>query len=139
MPLYEYLCKPCDGIFETMRPIAQAADPAPCPVCGKNGQRVMPTSFNAFTMREGYPRRIPDKGTYWHLGKEVKKRSTGGVRMNEHPEINKPRPKRRKSKGELEIVADKRRIEAQEAARRRRDGLAPIIDRTKRVSEYHDD
>jgi len=30
------------------------------------------SSFMAFTYRDGYPRRIPDKGTYWHLGKEVK-------------------------------------------------------------------
>ena len=98
MPVYEYYCKSCDGVFETMRPIAQASDPAPCPVCAKKAQRMMPTSFAAFTMREGYPRAIPDRGTYWHLGKEVKAPISGRVRPNEHPEINKPKPKRRRSR-----------------------------------------
>ena len=61
MPLYEYYCKSCDGIFETIRPIREASSPAPCPVCAKKAQRVPPTSFAAFTMREGYPRAIPDR------------------------------------------------------------------------------
>ena len=83
MPLYEYYCKHCDGVFETMKPIAKASEPSPCPVCAKKAQRIPPTSFSAFTMREGYPRAIPDRGTYYHLGKEVKTKNTGGVPMNE--------------------------------------------------------
>ncbi len=71
MPLYEYYCQHCDGVFEALRPIAEAVLPVPCPVCQRDGQRIM-SSFTAFTYRDGYPRRIPDKGTYWHLGKEVK-------------------------------------------------------------------
>lgn len=71
MPLYEYYCQHCDGVFEALRPIGEAAVPAPCPGCQREGQRVM-SSFTAFTYRDGYPRCIPDKGTYWHLGKEVK-------------------------------------------------------------------
>ena len=47
----------------------------------------MPTSFAAFTFRDGYPRRLPDKGTYWHLGKEVKSRIRGKVKPWHHPEI----------------------------------------------------
>ena len=86
----------------------------------------MPTSFSAFTMREGYPRAIPDRGTYYHLGKEVKSPVTGGVRMNEHPEIDKPKPKRRKSKGELEILADKQQIVAKEERKMRQSGIEPI-------------
>ena len=43
----------------------------PCPDCNRDGGRIM-SSFNAFTFRDGYPRRIPDKGTFWHMGKEVK-------------------------------------------------------------------
>ena len=148
MPVYEYYCKSCDGIFETVRPIAdllrherpfeaglvvqRASEAAPCPGCARTGGRIMPTSFAAFTMREGYPRAIPDRGTYWHLGKEVKHAISGPTRMNEHPEINKAEPKRRKSKGELEISREKRRLEAAEKRRMRADGVPEIIDRTPR-------
>jgi putative FmdB family regulatory protein len=34
MILYEYICDE-DGPFELFRPISQASEPAPCPVCGK--------------------------------------------------------------------------------------------------------
>ena len=85
MPVYEYYCGHCDGIFEALRPMREASEPYPCPLCDRDGQRIMPTSFMAFTFREGYPRRIPDKGTYWHLGKEVRSPARGPVRMNEHP------------------------------------------------------
>ena len=96
-------------------------------------QRVPPTSFAAFTMREGYPRAIPDRGTYYHLGKEVKRPITGPTRMNEHPEINKPRPKPKPSKGELEIQRQKAHDERKKAEQRRKDGAPKIIDGTKRL------
>jgi putative FmdB family regulatory protein len=130
MPVYEYYCKSCDGVFEAIRPIAKASDPSPCPVCAKKAERIMPSSFSAFTMREGYPRAIPDRGTYYHLGKDVKKPISGPTRMNEHPEINKPQPKPRKSKGELSAQADRRRAIAKEQARQRKDGVPQIIDRS---------
>ena len=133
MPVYEYFCKHCDGVFESIRSMSQASTPAPCPVCDRKAERIPPTSFSAFTMREGYPRAIPDRGTYYHLGKEVKNKITGPTRMNEHPEINKPRPKPKPSKGEMEIEREKARLEAKENARRTKDGVAPIIDRTKRL------
>jgi putative FmdB family regulatory protein len=110
MPLYEYYCEPCNGVFEALRPIKEAAEPVPCPVCNRDGQRMMPTSFAAFTYRDGYPRRIPDKGTYWHLGKEVKNLVTGPVRPNEHPEINKPEPEPKKLKGDLAAEREARRL-----------------------------
>ena len=132
MPVYEYYCKRCDGIFEAIRQIREASDPAPCPVCARKAERMMPTSFAAFTMREGYPRAIPDRGTYYHLGKEVKKPITGGVRMNEHPEVNKPRPKPKKSKGEVAAQSDRQQAAAKEQARRKRDGVPEIIDSTPR-------
>ena len=56
---------------------------------------------------------------------------TGSVRMNEHPEINKPEPKRKKSKGEQAIIAERKRVEAREKARARKDGMPEIIDRTR--------
>ncbi|MEO8538477.1 MAG: zinc ribbon domain-containing protein [bacterium] len=107
MPLYEYFCQPCNGIFEELRPIREATDPVPCPVCYKDAGRIMPTSFTAFSYRDGYPRRIPDDGKFYHLGQKVSRLVTSG-RPNEHPEVNKPEPKKRKSKGELQEIADMR-------------------------------
>ena len=74
MPLYEYYCEPCDGVFEAIRTMRESSEPAPCPECNREGMRIMPTTFMAFTMRDGYPRRIPDKGKYWHRGVEVNDR-----------------------------------------------------------------
>jgi putative FmdB family regulatory protein len=105
MPLYEYFCQPCNGIFEELRPIREATDPVPCPQCYKDAARIMPTSFAAFTFRDGYPRRIPDDGKFYHLGKKVSKLVSSG-RPNEHPEVNKPEPKPRKLKGERQEIAD---------------------------------
>jgi putative FmdB family regulatory protein len=106
MPLYEYYCEHCDGVFETLRSIREASEPSPCPLCDRDGMRIMPTSFAAFTFRDGMPRRIPDRGTYWHFDKEVKTMNTGGVPMNEHPELYKPTPKSPKSRGDLEVEKD---------------------------------
>lgn len=125
MPLYEYFCKQCDGIFEAMRPIVRASEPAPCPLCAKKAQRIPPTSFAAFTMRDGYPRAIPDRGTYWHLGKEVKRPITGAVRPNEHPEINKPKPRVRKSKGEIAAIEDREHAIVKEQRKMLDSGVAP--------------
>jgi putative FmdB family regulatory protein len=106
MPVYEYYCTPCNGIFEELRPMRESSEPVPCPECFKDAPRIMPTSFAAFTFREGYPRRIPDDGKYYHLGQKVNKAITGGVRPNEHPEINKPEPKRKRPKGEKAEIND---------------------------------
>lgn len=105
MPLYEYFCQPCNGIFEELRPIREATDPVPCPQCYKDAGRIMPTSFAAFTFRDGYPRRIPDDGKFYHLGQKVSRLVSSG-RPNEHPEVNKPEPKKRKTKGELQEIKD---------------------------------
>ena len=126
MPLYEFFCQPCDGVFEVLRSIREAGEPAPCPVCNRDAKRIMPTSFNAFTFRDGYPRRIPDKGTYWHLGKEVKNLVTGPTRPNEHPEINKPVPPPAPSKGDLADRAEAARMQGQAAIAEARERQAAI-------------
>jgi putative FmdB family regulatory protein len=42
MPLYEYFCPTCQATFETLRPAAQADQPALCPKCRANSsQRVL--------------------------------------------------------------------------------------------------
>jgi putative FmdB family regulatory protein len=125
MPLYEYLCEHCEGIFETLRPLREASDPVPCPVCNRDGRRIMPTSFAAFTFRDGYPRKLPDKGTYWHLGKEVKKRISGRVRPWEHPELARPKSKPRKTKGDREVEREKTRLREQERKRMVDSGVRP--------------
>ena len=93
MPLYEYYCSSCNGVFEALRSMRESSEPSPCPLCDRDSMRIMPTSFAAFTFRDGMPRRIPDRGTYWHFDKEVKTMNTGGVPMNEHPELYRPDPK----------------------------------------------
>jgi hypothetical protein len=92
----------------------------------------MPTSFSAFTMRDGYPRRIPDKGTYWHLGKEVKRPVSGPVRPGEHPELNKRRPPARKSKGEVEVEREKTHERRREEKKMLDSGVRPIVTRPPR-------
>ncbi len=121
MPLYEYYCDDCDGIFEAMRPMREASEPYPCPLCDKDGKRIMPTSFSAFTFRDGYPRRIPDRGTYWHLGKEVKTMNTGGVPANEHPELYRPDPPPTLSKGEKEDTQEVEQLKERSIRRLQRD------------------
>jgi putative FmdB family regulatory protein len=117
VPVYEYYCDHCEGIYEALRSMREASDPVPCPQCDNDGRRIMPTSFMAFTFRDGYPRKLPDKGTYWHLGKEVKSLARGPVRPNEHPEINKPKPPPRKSKGDITIERERRHVIAKEQAK----------------------
>ncbi len=105
MPLYEFYCQPCNGVFEAIRPMREASLPVPCPQCDRDAQRIM-SSFNAFTFRDGYPRRLPDRGTYWHLGKEVKQR-VKRMRGWEHPELAEPKARPRPVKGEIGAQRDK--------------------------------
>jgi putative FmdB family regulatory protein len=42
MPLYEYRCEHCGGFAET-RPMAEFADPQPCPGCGALAARALTT------------------------------------------------------------------------------------------------
>ncbi|MDT7943898.1 MAG: zinc ribbon domain-containing protein [Dehalococcoidia bacterium] len=59
MPLYEYYCRQCDHVFEALRPLRESDLPAPCPRCGREAVRIMPTSFAARSWRQGYPQRLP--------------------------------------------------------------------------------
>lgn len=125
MPLYEYLCENCEGIYEALRPLRESADAVPCPQCDRDGRRIMPTSFAAFTFRDGYPRRLPDKGTFWHLGKEVKKRVSGRARPFEHPELKKRTGPPSISKGDRSAAVDKRRLRNKEARKMLDSGVRP--------------
>lgn len=121
MPLYEYYCQDCHGIFEEIRQIRDASAPAACPECEREAPRIMST-FSAFTMRDGYPRRIPDKGTYWHFGKEVKTRAKS-FKGNQHPELAEPKPVRRISRAERSDTFEKRAQDRAEALYRDKWGV----------------
>jgi len=41
MPIYEYYCSKCQQEFELMRPISKVDEPAFCPSCGTEGQRLV--------------------------------------------------------------------------------------------------
>jgi hypothetical protein len=99
----------------------EASLPVPCPECSLDASRIMST-FNAFVFRDGYPRRLPDKGTYWHMGQEVKKRARR-MKRNEHPELAKPRPAPTKTKGDVVVELDKKRTARAEAIYRSRWGV----------------
>jgi putative FmdB family regulatory protein len=105
MPLYEFYCEDCHGIFEEIRQMSDASLPAPCPECSEEAPRIM-SGFTAFTMREGYPRKIPDKGTYWHFGREVKKKAKR-MKGNTHPELAQPKPKPVPTRGDVNARLDK--------------------------------
>lgn len=40
MPKYDYACPSCGAMHEVERPMAEAAAPASCPVCGADATRV---------------------------------------------------------------------------------------------------
>jgi len=78
MPVYEYFCDDCRGVFELLRPARESSNPQPCPVCDADSRRLMTTEFAAYVYREGLPRRIPDTGQYWTSQGLSDKPETGG-------------------------------------------------------------
>lgn len=70
MPLYEYYCEHCNGVFELIRPTREAARPQPCPECDNDAKRILSKEWAAFIYRDGMPRRLPDRGKYWHIFEE---------------------------------------------------------------------
>lgn len=89
MPVYEYYCSACNGVFELLRSVRQGADAQPCPDCDSASERLMPSTFSAFILRDGLPRRIPDRGTFWHLGQEVSRPVNEAALPFEHPDLDK--------------------------------------------------
>ena len=59
MPLYEYYCEACDRVFEALRSVHQSEEPAPCPNCGADADRIMPTTFASMSRKEGWRQRVP--------------------------------------------------------------------------------
>ncbi len=80
------------------------------------------TRIKPFTNRDGYPRRLPDKGTYWHMGKEVKKRAKR-MRWYDHPELTPPKPKPRPTKGDIQAAKDREAARIKDLRHRDRWGV----------------
>jgi putative FmdB family regulatory protein len=59
MPLYEYYCEDCENIFETLRSVRASEEPAPCSNCGREAERIMPTTFASMSRKEGWAQRVP--------------------------------------------------------------------------------
>jgi putative FmdB family regulatory protein len=126
MPLYEYYCSSCDGVFEELRSMREASEPQPCPLCDHDSQRIMPTTFSAFTFRDGMPRRIPDDFKYWHHdGRKTKTMNKGGVPMNEHSELYKPPPRKVPTAAEREERREIAHLKGRHA-KMMRDSGAPV-------------
>ncbi len=87
MPLYEYYCADCNGVFELLRPLRQATMDQPCPECDTESKRILSKDFATFTYRDGYARRIPDDGSYYHFGKKVSQGITYSTDGYTHPEL----------------------------------------------------
>ncbi|MCK9485928.1 MAG: zinc ribbon domain-containing protein [Dehalococcoidia bacterium] len=88
MPLYEYYCEPCNGVFELLRPAREASRAQPCPECDDDAKRIVSREFSAFIHRDGLPRRLPDDGGYWHLGKKVSQPLKGAIDSGlRHPDL----------------------------------------------------
>ena len=60
MAIYAYYCSECPKEFELMRPISKAGDPAPCPTCGAEGQKLM----SAAASKVDYYIRTPSKPAF---------------------------------------------------------------------------
>jgi putative FmdB family regulatory protein len=59
MPLYEYYCESCNQVFEALRPVSASEEPAQCPKCGADSERIMPTTFASMSRKEGWAQRVP--------------------------------------------------------------------------------
>lgn len=88
MPIYEYYCADCNGVFEKLRPLQDAANPQSCPECDEDAARIVSRSFTAFTFRDGLPRRLPDTGGFWHFERSVSSPINGPSYQGvTHPEL----------------------------------------------------
>jgi putative FmdB family regulatory protein len=59
MPLYEYYCEKEDKVFEALGSIARSDAPAKCPTCGRQADRIMPTTFASLSRVKGLKERVP--------------------------------------------------------------------------------
>ncbi len=63
MPIYEYFCPKCNQEFQLMRPMSKSNEPAPCPNCGTEGQKLI----SVFASKSGFYLGVPEKGAFRKL------------------------------------------------------------------------
>ncbi len=84
MPLYEYYCENCNEVFEALRPVSASEEPAQCPKCGADAERIMPTTFASMSRKEGWAQRVPyhhHPGAGRRAGEDDRSGQTEGVRQ----------------------------------------------------------
>jgi putative FmdB family regulatory protein len=59
VPLYEYYCDNCDEVFDALQSVSASDQPAKCPKCGADADRIMPTSFASMARTQGWKQRVP--------------------------------------------------------------------------------
>ncbi len=120
MPVYEYYCEPCNGVFELLRPARESSKAQPCPECDDDAKRIISKEWSAFIYREGSPRRLPDTGGYWHLGKRVSQPLTGSINGSaiRHPELEERKPPVAPTREEIEAAEFRRDTKRRAFSRR---------------------
>jgi putative FmdB family regulatory protein len=58
MPIYEFYCKKCLKKFELLRPFSRSGEPADCPICKNNSERIMSTCISMSTTEGGIPKEV---------------------------------------------------------------------------------
>ena len=86
MPLYEYICEDCEVYFTELKPIASYDEPAYCPACAKQADKVI-SAPHLNTMRA--ERRFAFE-TNERSANEPKVRHTCGANCHHH-EHKKPK------------------------------------------------
>ena len=51
MPIYEYMCRNCQHVFEKWLKVSETTENAPCPNCGSQAQHII--SNTAFVLKGG--------------------------------------------------------------------------------------
>lgn len=60
MPIYEYRCAACSKEFEMTRPFSESSGTAPCPTCGKPGEKLV----SVFASKADYTIKVPSKEAF---------------------------------------------------------------------------
>jgi putative FmdB family regulatory protein len=68
MAIYEYFCPQCRKVFEEMRPMSKADEPAFCPKCGSKGEKLL----SVFASTADSSIKVPDKGPFRKTPKKTR-------------------------------------------------------------------
>lgn len=130
MPLYEYRCRGCGETFELLRSVREASQPQSCPACDHDAQRIVPAEFQAFTLRQGLYRKLPDNRTFWHYDQRVSNPVNSAAPAGEHPELRRQKlgPERPPTAEEREAFDHRLAVRLEHEAESLASGRPPIRD-----------